>query len=134
MTNKKMTLEEIKALAKENGFEVEAVKPKLHDIARYYWAGGIYGGSDYIFVDHTLEIVVTGNTRGAKSDMYTRNNMECKRLKDLKAEQTKFEAWGYKVFHNGDFSCQALNLLQAGSVDRSENKEFTLDELLAMKD
>ncbi|QYS24541.1 hypothetical protein [Enterococcus phage TJE2] len=131
---KKYTLEGLKQLAKESGFEIEEVKPKLHDINRYYWSGSIYGGSDFIFIDHDLKIIVTGNTRATKSDMYTRNNTECKRKRDLNEEKAYYEGLGYQVFNNGAFSYEALRLLQNGSVNRSVNKEYSLQELLDMKD
>lgn len=131
---KKYTLEGLKQLAKESGFEIEEVKPKLHNINRYYWSGSIYGGSDFIFIDHDLKIIVTGNTRATKSDMYTRNNTECKRKRDLNEEKAYYEGLGYQVFNNGAFSYEALRLLQNGSVSYSLNKEYSLQELLAMKD
>lgn len=132
---KKYTLEGLKQLAKESGFEIEEKKPKLHDTTRYYWSGSMYGGSDFLFIDHDLKIIVTGNTRACKSDMYiSRNNIECKRLKQLKEEKFYYEEQGYKVYNNGDFSYKALRLLSVGSVDRTENKEYTLSELLSMKD
>lgn len=131
---KKYTLEDLKQLAKESGFEIEEVKPKLHNINRYYWSGSIYGGSDFIFIDHDLKIIVTGNTRATKSDMYTRNNTECKRKRDLNEEKAYYEGLGYQVFNNGAFSYEALRLLQNGSVSYSLNKEYSLQELLAMKD
>lgn len=132
---KKYTLEGLKQLAKESGFEIEEKKPKLHDTTRYYWSGSMYGGSDFLFIDHDLKVIVTGNTRACKNDMYiSRNNIECKRLKQLKEEKFYYEEQGYKVYNNGDFSYKALNLLSVGSVDRTENKEYTLSELLSMKD
>lgn len=131
---KKYTLEDLKQLAKESGFGIEEVKPKLHNINRYYWSGSIYGGSDFIFIDHDLKIIVTGNTRATKSDMYTRNNTECKRKRDLNEKKAYYTGLGYQVFNNEAFSYEALRLLQIGSVDRSLNKEYNLQELLDMRD
>lgn len=131
---KKYTLEDLKQIAKESGFEIEEVKPKLHDINRYYWSGSIYGGSDFIFIDHDLKIIVTGNTRAAKSDMYIRDSTEYKRKRDLNEEKAYYTGLGYQVFNNEAFSYEALRLLQIGSVDRSLNKEYNLQELLDMRD
>ena len=130
---KKYTLEGLKQLARESGFEIEEVKPKLHEVSRYYWSGSIYGGSDFIFIDHDLKIIVTGNTRATKNDMYiSRNNIECKRKRDLNEEKAYYEGLGYQVFSNSVFSYEALNLLRNGSVDRSINKSYNLKELLAL--
>ena len=132
---KKYTLEDLKQLARENGFEIEEVKPKLHKVSRYYWSGSIYGGSDFIFIDHDLKIIVTGNTQATKNDMYiSNNNIKCKRKRDLNEEKVYYEGLGYQVFNNGVFSYGALRLLQIGSVSYSLNKEYSLQELLGMKD